>query len=293
MASSDNSLWIGELDPALPAGSEKLSDGDDSIRHFKKVVNDTLPQLTGAVNFTDTKLNNVDLHSFADTNQLILGINAKTDNVTNAAITITGAEINCNGKKLTNVNSVVDSDLDVPNKGYNDARYYTQEQVDSVINSLYPVGTIYENSVTGVNPATLLGFGTWVLFGVGRQTVCVDTNDADFNTPSEIGGTKTPNLAVSGTTGGHAITAAETVHVEQFETEYVAYQPYIGVVTVPTSGGWSGWTQTTNDNGSGSDCRLRMHIKAGSTAHTHPQSGTASGNAMNPYVTVYRWARTA
>jgi hypothetical protein len=34
--------------------------------------------------------------------------------------------------------------------------------------SLYPVGSIYINATSAINPATLLGFGTWTAFGAGR-----------------------------------------------------------------------------------------------------------------------------
>ena len=49
---ADNSNYISGLDPALPAGSEKLSEGDDSIRHLKKVTLDTFPQMNGPVEMT-------------------------------------------------------------------------------------------------------------------------------------------------------------------------------------------------------------------------------------------------
>lgn len=284
MASSDQSLWTGTIDPSLPAGSEKLSEGDDAIRHFKKVVNDTLPQLTGAVNFTHTKLNHIDQHSGASTTQLIFGVNAKNNNVTNAALTITAGEINCNGLQLTNVGSAVTTDLDVPNKGYNDARYYTQTQVDSVIDGLYPIGTIYENAVNNLNPALLLGFGTWVLFGQSRTTVCIDVLDPDYDTPSKIGGAKTSEFALTGKTAGHELTENE----------------------MPTHDHHSGSYDGARDSGGQNESTSRPvhgnygHVASFNTGpaglgakHDHDLDGSGSGSIVQPYVVVYRWARTA
>jgi hypothetical protein len=68
---------------------------------------------------------------------------------------------------------------------------------------IYPVGALYI-STSGTNPATLLGFGTWVEFGVGKVIVGQDATDALFNTLEETGGSK--DIATS--THTHSVTAA-------------------------------------------------------------------------------------
>lgn len=52
-----------------------------------------------------------------------------------------------------------------------------------------PVGHI-RFETTNANPATYLGFGTWVLWGAGRVPVGVDTSQAEFNEVEKIGGSK-------------------------------------------------------------------------------------------------------
>lgn len=64
----------------------------------------------------------------------------------------------------------------------------------SIIALAYPVGSIYTNADVSTNPATLLGFGTWVLFGVGRVEVCIDSGQTEFDVLGETGGFKTHTL---------------------------------------------------------------------------------------------------
>lgn len=56
-----------------------------------------------------------------------------------------------------------------------------------------PIGHI-RMETTDVNPATYLGFGTWVLWGSGRVPVGVDTTDKDFNEAEKTGGEKEHKL---------------------------------------------------------------------------------------------------
>ena len=59
-----------------------------------------------------------------------------------------------------------------------------------ILKSDNPVGHI-RFQTTNTNPATYLGFGTWVLWGAGRVPVGVDTSDTDFSTVEKTGGSKT------------------------------------------------------------------------------------------------------
>lgn len=58
-----------------------------------------------------------------------------------------------------------------------------------------PIGHI-RMETTDVNPATYLGFGTWVLWGAGKVPVGVDTADTDFSTVEKTGGEKTHTLTI-------------------------------------------------------------------------------------------------
>src|SRR3989304_4166076 len=41
---------------------------------------------------------------------------------------------------------------------------------------VYPIGSIY-TEITGVNPATTFGFGTWSAFGAGKVLIGLDSGD--------------------------------------------------------------------------------------------------------------------
>lgn len=119
---------------------------------------------------------------------------------------------------------------------------------------LYPVGAIYHSDVA-TDPATLLGFGTWTLHGVGRVTVCIDTAQTEFDTLGETGGAKTHTLTTgqipSGILGVNSTNAGFSQELNGL-----------------TAGGAFGW------------------IGRNSTA------GQAHNN-LQPYIVVYRWVRTA
>lgn len=59
-----------------------------------------------------------------------------------------------------------------------------------VVAQRMPVGSVLVTSVA-TDPGTLLGYGTWELFGSGRVLVGVDPSDSDFDTVQETGGSKT------------------------------------------------------------------------------------------------------
>ena len=66
-----------------------------------------------------------------------------------------------------------------------------------IFDKIYPVGSIYINATNNTNPATLLGFGTWVAFGAGKVPVGIDSSDTDFDVAEETGGAKTHTLTES------------------------------------------------------------------------------------------------
>lgn len=58
-----------------------------------------------------------------------------------------------------------------------------------LLDFIYPVGSYYETSNTSFNPNTAWG-GTWLEDTKGRVTVALDSNDTDFDTIGETGGSK-------------------------------------------------------------------------------------------------------
>ena len=149
-----------------------------------------------------------------------------------------------------------------------DTHLATKSYVDNInisIESAYPVGSIYMNATNATNPATLLGFGTWVAFGAGRVPVGINSGDTDFDTAEETGGAKT-----------HTLTESEMpAHTHR-----------------PMNG--SGGSETNplgSDTGfSGMDSRTNF-ISA--TNLIEETGGGQAHNNLQPYIVVHMWKRTA
>ena len=123
----------------------------------------------------------------------------------------------------------------------------------------HPVGSL-EFNVSGTNPSSYLGFGTWSLWGSGKVPVGVDTNDTDFNTVEKTGGAKTVTLTKE----------QIPAHSHTFKDGGKLIVPSGNEYGVPDYVLKNGQTITTNETGGGQ-------------AHTNVQ----------PYITCYMWKRTA
>jgi hypothetical protein len=136
------------------------------------------------------------------------------------------------------------------------------DDLTSLASQLNPVGTIREFNVA-TNPATLLGFGTWVSHGTGRVTVAIDAGQTEFNVLEKTGGEKA-HLSTSAESGlpphTHALTNG-------------------GFVIGNVAGGYvpQGGAQHANTT----------------IANAVPQDATVAHNNLQPYIVVYRWVRTA
>ena len=97
-------------------------------------------------------------------------------------------------------------------------------EMSDIFNAVYPVGSIYM-SVNNVNPGLLFG-GTWEAWGVGRVPIGVDTNDEDFDTVEETGGSKTHVLTVEEIpVHNHAFTGTRTT-TENYNTQHRHYNDF-------------------------------------------------------------------
>ena len=191
----------------------------------------------------------------------------------------------------------------------------------------FPVGTIIEKN-DSTNPSSYLG-GTWELYGNGKVTVGIDTSDSDFNTVGKTGGSKElqeHSHTASGSTesagshnhsgtansaGSHSHSASSgSAGSHSHKTTYD-----YATDLVARNGGGSGWTNFVASNGSKAIESAGSHthtitVNSGGShthsltinsngSHTHTVSvtvnNTGSGDSGNlqPYITVYRFIRTA
>lgn len=140
------------------------------------------------------------------------------------------------------------------------------------IDNFYPIGSIYQ-STAPTNPTTFMG-GVWERFGNGRVLVGVDEADADFNSANKTSGSK-EHRHDSGT-----------------------YEAMIGSVGGDT--GSLGF-QAGNKN----EERLKNSTATYRVSGTNIHSGrnfnhftevvghSDDSSSLPPYVTIYRWCRTA
>ena len=140
--------------------------------------------------------------------------------------------------------------------------FSTLTGVTATIANAYPVGSIYMNATNSTNPATLLGFGTWVSFGAGRVPVGINPSDTDFDTAEETGGAKNHTLTLS-QIPSHSHTISGNISRSGFSFEHHKY-----------------------------NSRL-----PGENYDTNPTVSNAGGgqgnNNLQPYIVVYMWKRTA
>lgn len=131
----------------------------------------------------------------------------------------------------------------------------------TILQAVYPVGSIYINKTDSTNPATLLGFGTWVAFAAGRSPMGVGTGtDGSSDT-----------LAVTaGATGGYYNNTLDT-------TQIPSHTHSIGVAL----GGYYG--------GGGIN---HPAVSPTSTINTGSTGGGLAHNNTHPYEGAYMWERT-
>jgi len=146
--------------------------------------------------------------------------------------------------------------------------------VQAVLQTLYPVGSVYTNATSSTNPATLIGFGTWTAFGAGKVMIGLDSGDATFSTVGNTGGSKdaivvthTHTASTSSTDAGHAHSSLAG-----------------GYFT--SSGGLGYGTQ-----GGGTTGTAYASITSNTTVNSAGSSGTNAN--LPPYIVVYMWKRTA
>jgi hypothetical protein len=187
--------------------------------------------------------------------------------------------------------------------GTSSTQIATTAFVQSALIGAYPVGSIYMNAAVATNPATLLGFGTWVAFGAGKVPVGIDAGDSDFDTVEETGGSKTNSVSVttSGTSGSTALTEAQMPkHYHKmigptFITGYPQGSSGSNGVFFGGTPDDSGHLYGTYSTGGGATSADYSTGTGNGQGHTHSISSSGSGtaNVVQPYIVVYMWKRTA
>jgi hypothetical protein len=238
----ETGTYIDSLNSSNPTAGDAVSEGDDHLRLIKSTVKATFPNLSGAVTSTQAELNLLD------------GVTANTTELNYVDITTLGT---------VEASKAVTADA---NKDVTAIRNLTITGALSAgsglvtMSDIYPVGSIYINAAVTTNPATLLGFGTWVAFGSGRMMVGYNAADSDFDALQETGGAKT-----------HTLSIAEIPSHNHNNPKGV--KPPTNANDVDITGG-NGTTLADN-------------------IVTDNTGGGGAHNNMPPYIVAYMWRRTA
>jgi len=159
-----------------------------------------------------------------------------------------------------------------PTFGDSTTKVATTAFVQAALAAAYPVGSIYINATSSTNPATLLGFGTWVAFGAGRVPVGLDAGNAAFDTAEETGGSADA-IVVSHT---HTATVTDPGHVH----------------TISTLDNLAGVSDGPNVRGSGSAAATTNSAVTGISVSNSTEGSSGTNANLQPYIVVRMWKRT-
>ena len=197
-----------------------------------------------------------------------------------------------------------------------DLKEYITSQMESILDSFYPVGSIYF-SVKNENPSSKFG-GTWVAWGSGRVPVGVNSNDGNFNSVEKTGGTSTHSHSITiankaaFTSGSTALTVSQMPSHTHSGTTKPAYTVLMRVVNQVGSEVLSNYISGSNTAASYVDRKgegsfpgsshfhdFTTTATGGGGGHTHSipahahTASSGSVSTLQPYITCYMWKRTA
>jgi hypothetical protein len=158
------------------------------------------------------------------------------------------------------------------------------EVAQSFLDKIYPIGSIYTNASDNTNPATLLGFGTWVAYATGRTLVGVGSGTDSQPTPETVSFT-------AGTQAGeynHTLTSAEsglpTHYHEVGSRGDENNSPFTAQNTK---------TRRYHEGGGHTSQSTASMTLDGETKFNTAADASSAHNNMPPYIVVYMWRRTA
>jgi len=263
----ETATFIDGLNASNPASTDGVAQADDHMRLIKSTLLATFPNIEGAVTLTHTEINALETRATAIEAGFL-----KADGTIPAT-----ADIPLGANKLTGVGDPSDPQ-DAATKASQDAAVAAEVTArNTAIQALFPVGSLYLSAVA-TNPATLLGFGTWVAHAAGRVLVGVGEG-TDSNAVA-----KTFTLAEEGGEYVHTLLTAE-----------LPAHSHASAVRVSTGHASSSW-----DSLDGSTSAVNGYTTGTSNSsktdavypHTDETGGDTAFAVEQPYVGVHIWKRT-
>jgi len=203
-----------------------------------------------------------------------------TNGTFGATDTVTSTKLNNIADAATFADPVDDSTLELNTADgklrIKDDGVTLQKLSTAVKDALYPIGSIYTNATDSTNPATLIGFGTWVAFGSGRVLIGEGSDSDDQPTPE----------TVSFTAGAEGGEYNHTLSVDEMPAHTHGVQVTKRVTGDDAANQSPPKVLTSNRNVTTSTVDI-ADMTAKSTG------GGQAHNNLQPYIVVYMWKRTA
>lgn len=160
----------------------------------------------------------------------------------------------------------------------------------ALLETVYPVGSVYTNKTDSTNPATLFGFGTWAAIA-GRVVVGIDGTQTEFDTAGETGGAKTHTL-----TGSESGTSAHGHTASSGNDSPDHSHNYTNLTGIKDTGDDDNRYGAASGGGSvafGTTGATARHTHTITVNNSSAANASSAHNNLQPYVVCYVWERTA
>ena len=162
---------------------------------------------------------------------------------------------------------------------------------------IYPVGSIYMNASSNVNPGTLLGIGTWQALAPGRVLLGAGSNDGQTYTAGGTSGARTHTLTANQVPShSHGLGS----HIHSTGDGGGHSHTYTAPGSTPVDAGGDAQDETDNSTG-GQNTNVGTsavgnhnhgNTGSGGSGNTNSTGSNQTFNIMQPYLVVYMWKRT-
>ena len=198
--------------------------------------------------------------------------------------------------------------------GYGNPKAYSHALPAPPEDDVLPVGAIFI-SVSNMNPATSLGYGTWVAFGAGRVLVGLDAVDPAFDVAEKTGGAQAVTLdATQIPAHSHAVVDGGHTHVQNAHTHVQdshnhtqnSFAPRIinsgtagtvgvqGASAASNANASNAATTATNQQATAVNQNATAVNQSAATGISLGNTGGGSAHSnLQSYITVYMFKRTA
>lgn len=191
--------------------------------------------------------------------------------------------------------SAIDAAKFDPTSYYTKDQVYTKTEVNdklsessSILEKVYPVGSIYMNATDATSPAALFGFGTWLQISAGRVLIGASASPSDTSYKAgDIGGEEKHTLSVAEMPSHNHSATIDNAGSHNHDMNTYAYNEDFRNDTPQLIPNTNYYYTRRNPI---------YTLNAGDHTHSitiHNTGGGQAHNNMQPYLVVYIWQRVA